>query len=417
MAGDAIQQQRDQDAAKVLPSPKRQGTALCLSGGGYRAALFHLGACRRLNELGLLKSLDVVSSVSGGSIFAAHLARQIHDNGDSCSSDYESVIAAPFRQFVKVDIRTTPALARLLPWEWANAGAGAESLAEKYREHLVGKLQLGDLPDKPRFIFCATDLAFGVNWTFSKVRVGDYLAGYMAPERASQQDLATAVATSSCFPPVFRPLPLGLQPGDLSDGYSPPGDERDACVQQIALGDGGIYDNMALEPVWKGSATVLVSDGGKPFTFAKESDTPHELYRIHDVMANQAEAVRRRWLIASYIRQDYGGAYFGIRNAVTDYPTTGVLGYSKKLAAQTIAKIRTDMDSFSDAETAVLEVHGYTLVDAAYKAHIRPGATDYPKLTPFHEEWWPVTDSGRDAFESQIAEALKDSSHVHILGH
>ena len=47
---------------------------LALSGGGYRATLFHLGALRRLNELGLLTVLDHVSSVSGGSIIAAHLA-------------------------------------------------------------------------------------------------------------------------------------------------------------------------------------------------------------------------------------------------------------------------------------------------------------------------------------------------------
>ena len=47
--------------------------ALCLSGGGYRAALFHLGAVRRLNEVGLLAQFDAIASVSGGSILAAHL--------------------------------------------------------------------------------------------------------------------------------------------------------------------------------------------------------------------------------------------------------------------------------------------------------------------------------------------------------
>src|SRR6202008_3998240 len=44
------------------------GIALCLSGGGYRAMLFHVGALWRLNELGWLRLLDRVSSVSGGSI-------------------------------------------------------------------------------------------------------------------------------------------------------------------------------------------------------------------------------------------------------------------------------------------------------------------------------------------------------------
>ena len=49
------------------------GIGLCLSGGGYRAMLFHLGAIIRLNEIGLLPRLSRVSSVSGGSITAAYL--------------------------------------------------------------------------------------------------------------------------------------------------------------------------------------------------------------------------------------------------------------------------------------------------------------------------------------------------------
>ena len=41
---------------------------MCLSGGGFRATLFHLGALRRLNEIGMLQFIDTFSSVSGGSI-------------------------------------------------------------------------------------------------------------------------------------------------------------------------------------------------------------------------------------------------------------------------------------------------------------------------------------------------------------
>src|SRR3954470_17475209 len=48
-------------------------TALCLSGGGYRAMLFHVGAICRLNELGYLPRLARISSVSGGSITAGVL--------------------------------------------------------------------------------------------------------------------------------------------------------------------------------------------------------------------------------------------------------------------------------------------------------------------------------------------------------
>jgi NTE family protein len=50
------------------------GIALCLSGGGFRATLFHLGTLRRLNEFGMLARLDVITSVSGGSILNGVLA-------------------------------------------------------------------------------------------------------------------------------------------------------------------------------------------------------------------------------------------------------------------------------------------------------------------------------------------------------
>ena len=53
--------------------PLDEGTALCLSGGGYRAMLFHAGALWRLYEANLLKGLKRISSVSGGSITAGVL--------------------------------------------------------------------------------------------------------------------------------------------------------------------------------------------------------------------------------------------------------------------------------------------------------------------------------------------------------
>ena len=53
---------------------RRHGVGLCLSGGGYRAALFHLGALRRLDELGVLGQVRTISAVSGGAIIANLLA-------------------------------------------------------------------------------------------------------------------------------------------------------------------------------------------------------------------------------------------------------------------------------------------------------------------------------------------------------
>ena len=77
-ASDQVESARhDQSTgARTSALSGRHGIGLCLSGGGFRATLFHLGALRRMNELGILSRDDfrTVASVSGGSIAAAALA-------------------------------------------------------------------------------------------------------------------------------------------------------------------------------------------------------------------------------------------------------------------------------------------------------------------------------------------------------
>src|SRR3954467_10293300 len=95
--------------------------ALCLSGGGYRAAIFHLGALRRLNEIGVLSKIDTITSVSGGSIIAAHLATHIRPwpSPGSVFAEWDEKVEKPFRRFVQRNIRTWPVLKRILfPWNW-----------------------------------------------------------------------------------------------------------------------------------------------------------------------------------------------------------------------------------------------------------------------------------------------------------
>jgi len=44
---------------------------LCLSGGGFRASFYHIGVLAKMAELGMLKHVEVISTVSGGSIVGA----------------------------------------------------------------------------------------------------------------------------------------------------------------------------------------------------------------------------------------------------------------------------------------------------------------------------------------------------------
>src|SRR5215217_1973444 len=87
------------------PTEPQQGLALCLSGGGYRAMLFHLGVLWRLNEAGILLRLDRVSSVSGGSIIAGVLAlnwAQLEFEEQGRANAFESRIVDQIRKFASV---------------------------------------------------------------------------------------------------------------------------------------------------------------------------------------------------------------------------------------------------------------------------------------------------------------------------
>lgn len=355
--------------AKYLPAKARHGLALCLSGGGFRAALFHLGAVRRLNELGILARVDEISAVSGGSIFAAHLADRLRPwpLPGEIVSDWEERIAVPFRAFVSQDLRSGPAILEWLGESvWPGLGMGSGELAEQYAERLTG-MRLVELPERPRFVFCATDVVFGVNWVSERTRVGDYQAGYMPP--SDDWTVARAVAASSCFPPVFNPLPLDIQPEELTGGKVPPGKARDECIADLALSDGGLYDNLGLEPVWRHAATLLVSDGGATFDHQPVRGLLKRLFRYNAVQGNQVGALRKRWLISNYIEGVLRGTYWGIGSPASNYGLGDWTGYSKPLVEDVISEVRTDIDAFSGGEIAVLENHGYMTAAVAFRRH------------------------------------------------
>jgi len=400
-ATDATEKPQAPTAERYRPERERAGTALCLSGGGFRATLFHLGALRRLNETGVLAKLDTITSVSGGSIMAAALATRAPWSASPVApipvDVWEREVAAPVRRFASRNLRTRAMLHRLLqPW---NTSGGVRGLMAGYAARLT-PARLAALPERPRFVFCATDLCYGVNFVFERGRVGDYRLGYLSPPPADWS-VARAVAASSCFPPVFNPLPVDVPVADFKRGR----ERLDGA--DVRLSDGGLYDNLGLEPVWKDHRTVLVSDGGAVFASASDSGLLARIGRYVDVVDSQALALRKRWLISNFLDGSMSGAYWGIGSAVGNYAAAGA-GYSKTLAGDVIAAVRTDLDAFSAAEMAVLENHGYTLAAAAVATHLAdlaaPGA---PAATPPHPEWLD---------EERVRAALANSWKRKVLG-
>lgn len=394
----------------VLPNSNRSGIALCLSGGGFRATLFHLGAVRRLHELGVFQQVNTITSVSGGSIFAAFLARELCSN--PAIADYETQIAKPVRNFCAEEMRTWAAVkSYIIPVNWFRPNVGTNALTKRYSEAIT-PMTLGALPERPRFIFCATDMVFMVNWVFERVHVGDYQAGYMTP--SNEWTVAKAVAASSCFPPVFRAMRLHLRGSDVKTGNYH-GADRDALISAINLSDGGVYDNMGLEPVWKDHDTVLVSDGGGSYAFESPALPHKQLGRYISVARNQALALRKRWLITNFSNPAehpvMRGAYWSVRTEIKGYSANGIVhpGYPDDIAALA-GNIRTDLDAFSEAEQKVLENHGYALANAAIDRYCSKLQSSNAPFNAPHPKFW-----GADTHQS-IREHLARSHKRNYLG-
>jgi len=358
---------------------EQEKVGICLSGGGFRAALFHLGALRRLNELGILSQADIITSVSGGSVFAAHLATKIPEGWPKSGiSDWEFLVSVPFREFTSRDLSNGAILKRLWPWNWFRPDTSVRELARRYRERLTG-LRLVKLPKRPDFVFCATDMAFAVNWVFQRERMGSYKVGYAEPP-PTRYLVADAVAASSALPPFFNPLRIDGATG-FTHGDAPKG-ERAMALQDLRLTDGGFYDKLGLEPVWKECDYVLASDGGSSFKVAPYRGPIRRLYRYLAVMERQAGALRRSRLISKFKRKPptLKGAYWSVNNWCTQYPDWKKVhkadpdarpSYRKQLVRNRIANIRTDMNAFTEAESCVLENHGYLLAAAAIESYAK----------------------------------------------
>ena len=421
------------DKYAPLPYDERPfGTALCLSGGGFRAALFHLGAARRLNELGVLSQIDTFVSVSGGSILAAFLGTHVRawPASGEVIPDWDASIAEPFREFVRHNLRTWPLVkGYLLPWHWGKPGTAVSELAEGYTARLTDQ-RLRDLPERPRFLLCSTDLVSGRPIVFScrpaaatprdtglaTLYVAD--ADPLTLRVPGAWPLGRAVAMSSAFPPVFDAAALPVrrvdtwQPGAMAiqDAVATLlGGQR---AGQLRLTDGGVYDNMGLEPVWRDHRAILVSNGGATFDTERDRGWLWRLGRYPSIQGEQVTAVRKRWLIARYSTKDpafaLDGTYWGIESDPANYDKAAP-GYGERLIDDIISEVRTDMDAFTDPEIAILENHGYLLADAALHQHAPTMMTRRDATLNVPHSTWDPRQFTPDELSARVRSTLKNS--------
>lgn len=373
-------------------SPKKleDNSALCLSGGGYRAMMFHVGVLWRLNELGVLGRLKRISSVSGGSITAAVLGLAWKDLGwpkDAASppvanqKQFANRVIDPLRKMAATSIDVSSVLwGSLKPWSWIS-----DEVAKKYDKVLFSGRTLQDLPDDqsgPRFVINATNVKTGSLWRFSRPYMADYRVGIIDNPKVA---LAHAVAASSAFPPVLSPMRLELDPNDFKAGI-PKTAVAHELREEAILTDGGVYDNLGLETVWKRYRTVLVSDAGRKMDddLTPGTDWASHSRRLIDLLQHQTSNLRRRTAVGAFKdgKEGHNGTYWGIQTAITGYTAPNCLPcpFDKTSA---IAQIPTRLTALTSKEQDRIINWGYAVCDAAVRTYLKdftsaPAPTDFP---------------------------------------
>lgn len=325
---------------------------LAFSGGGFRATLFHLGVLRRLRDLGVLRDVVGISSVSGGSILAAHAVL----NWDSYAGSEESFnrISGEIIRFIQSDLRGH-ILRRLI---LAPPFIKTSRLAEKAYSKLYKNATLQDLgssggTERPQLLMCTTNLTRGTLATFSKDGFISDASDRSSCPAGSLIGLGKAVAASAAFPIFFAPVTI-----DFADV----GLDKSRFIPSIQfLTDGGVFDNSAARVFSfvedSGIDLLIISDaGGTSDWYLDSIGLLAGNFRSVDVLMNRVAELEKQAIQAS---TSLGVTRIEI--ATTVEIENGVLPIDIQ---RSVAKIRTDLDRFSNCEIHCLTKHGYTLASA-----------------------------------------------------
>jgi predicted acylesterase/phospholipase RssA len=378
-----------------MNSPRKK-IGLALSGGGFRASLYHLGVARFLRDAGLLSQVSHITAVSGGSIFGAHLVLNwARYNGSA--SDFEAA-AAEFLTFVRLDIRNRifrrfplmllVRLARRLLGRSNRKLTRTGLLEREYQNNLYGDVSLFELPETPEIHFLATNVSEGCLCSFNRNgllmvhrRADDSL--YMDHVHVGLATVAMAVTASSAFPGFFPPLELtGTDVGANSGEFG-----------RQAYTDGGVFDNLGVRmfrclelllPEDKRLALdgVLVSDVGKRFEVQGQQRRAGGVIRT--ALRASDIVMDRVWQLETETFKGTPGFVFAPMTDVVDRAEDPTALHAE--IQRQAANIRTDLDRFSDLEISSLVQHGYGVARKACGSLPDLFGADLPKDMP----WDPI---------------------------
>lgn len=270
-------------------NPLAGNIALCLSGGGYRAAAYHLGVLKALDEINVIDQVKYLSTASGGTILAAKFVTARL----SGAFDFAAFFEESKSFLTQVNI-VSDSFARLNSNpDKTNKHSLIRCAAAVYREKLIGendkwtvgslKVAIAETKIFEDLIFNSSEFRTGNNFRFRIANGRRLLFGnrntQVKEELADQIHLADIVAASSCFPGVFEPIifPQEFRLKDRSEAGNP-FVTKNTKFNTLALMDGGILDNQGLYGM-----TISYQDASKiPFSLLFVSDTSGKEDHIYE---------------------------------------------------------------------------------------------------------------------------------------
>jgi predicted acylesterase/phospholipase RssA len=445
---------------------------LGLSGGGFRASLYHIGVLARLAELDVLRRVEVLSCVSGGSIIGAHyyleVRRLLQEKPDEQigPEDYVEIVRRVQRQFlagVQRNVRMRvgsnlltnlkmifgtdqPVLRKVFGPHYSRTMRAGELFESEIFRRVEGagdgplwlnKMRISPKGEGPNFnpkyhnwkrdakvpvlILNAATLNTGHSWHFTATYMGEPPAGILSeidgndrlrrlyydsddtPEEHRHVRLGHAVGASACVPGLFEPVALSrLYPERV-----------------VRLVDGGVCDNQGVGGLLEqGCNVILISDGSGQMESINDPSrgmlgvplrsTTVVQARVRQAQYQDLKARRRSGLLRGFmfvhLKEDlvvdpinWEGCLDPVEaddelaRAAASKGRLTYYGVEKEMQKR-LSAVRTDLDSFSDAEAYALMTSAYRMTDHAF----RDGKCVEGYTVPEREERWDFLSVEKD---------------------
>lgn len=349
---------------------------LALSGGGMRAAVFHLGVLKALAKHHMLAQVSHISTVSGASICMG----LIYGCNKNCWPDDEEFLTSVFPKIkamiTQKDIQWHAVLRLLIePYYWDKKVNLLANVMEQ-RWNVSGCLQ--DIPIYPKWTINTTAYETGKDFRMDTTQMGSLQSGYVAKPHFM---LTHAMAASAGFPVLIGPYKLKTKDYQWVDDHANPIIVQD---QILHLWDGGVYDNMGLDPLFHMDAPTRLADdidyliisnasGNIEHQSRRMSFSIQNLKRLLDINMDQVESLKSRSAI-NYFQMYHCGLYIKISAQVkeilehcqlTQDQKNELLNSSlKDQDVKNVADYKTTLERVKPKDFDMIIKHGETLTES-----------------------------------------------------